>query len=383
MPSHFHLASLVQLIPAVTLLGLLPAQYQGEWPFDASSGAVAVDISGNGNDGTLNNFGSAPWLPGMLGNALMFDGIDDYVSTAAQTSIYDGLGTPYSISYWVKAPAQQNTFVYAEGTLGTQAILIFGSGQYLPDADKFRVYCRNDQGAVPFTGVSNTVVYDDTWHHVAFVDVSGDITLYIDGVVDSSNIAYDPTRLPGSPGYGTFSYNTASAGALRRGTLCCHLDGMVDDLRLYQFAMTPLDVQLAMLGVPVLPPSGSIGDFGVGCGAGPLNLTGSGSAVIGGPGVQLQLQSGQPNGLGFLVCGLGDIAPFDLGLVGYPGCTAYANPTVSLFAGVIDPSGNVPAFTLPIPANPALSYLQVNCQGVALVGNAIEFSDVVMAVLGN
>ncbi|HIE70018.1 MAG TPA: hypothetical protein EYP98_07485, partial [Planctomycetes bacterium] len=167
----------------------LSAQWTGEWSMDMSSGAIAVDISGSGNDGTLVNFNGTPWVPGMVVNALSFDGVDDYVSLNAQASIYEGLGAPYSVAYWVKAPAQPNVFVYAEGATSSTAILIFGSGQYPAQSDKFRVYCRNDQGNAPFSGLSNAVVYDDTWHHIAFVDVSGQITLYVDGVVDSGNIS--------------------------------------------------------------------------------------------------------------------------------------------------------------------------------------------------
>ncbi len=284
---------------------------------DMSSGAIAVDISGSGNDGTLANFNGTPWVPGMVVNALSFDGVDDYVSLNAQASIYEGLGAPYSVAYWVKAPAQPNVFVYAEGATSSTAILIFGSGQYPAQSDKFRVYCRNDQGNAPFSGLSNAVVYDDTWHHIAFVDVSGQITLYVDGVVDSGNISYDPARLPGMPGHGTFSMTTTAIGALVRGSVCCHTNGLVDDLRLYKFAMSPTDVLQAMVGIPVLPTSASIGEYGVGCGAGPLDLAPSGSAVIGGSGLQLQLQSGTPNAFGFLVCGLGAIAPIDLGPAGF------------------------------------------------------------------
>jgi hypothetical protein len=367
---------------AALLSAPLLAQYSGEWPLDAGSGGITADISGNANDGTLNNFGPAPWLPGSFGNALAFDGVDDYVSLADQTSVYDGLGSPYSISYWIKAPAQQNSFVYAEGTIGTIAILIFGSGQYLPDADKFRVYCRNDQGDVPFTGVSNAVVYDDTWHHVTFVDVSGQITLHVDGVVDTGSIAYDPARLPGMPGHGTFSNNTASMGALRRGTVCCNMNGLVDDLRVYRFAMTQTDVLLAMNGVPLLPPSASIGEYGSGCGAGPLDLAGSGSAVLGGPGLQLDLQQGRPGALAFVVCGLGDLLPVDLGVAGFPGCTLYPQQFASAYLGLVDPVGSAPGFLFAIPPDPALTYQQLNCQGVTLDAAAVEFSDVVMAVLG-
>lgn len=370
--------------PLLAVLFCAPAlaQYSGEWPLDAGAGGVTADISGNANDGTLTNFGASPWQPGQFGNALLFDGVDDYVSLANQTSVYDGLGSPYSISYWVKAPAQQNAFVYAEGTIGTQAILIFGSGQYLPDADKFRVYCRNDQGNVPFTGVSNAVVYDDTWHHVTFVDVAGDITLYVDGVVDTANIAYDPSRLPGMPGHGTFGNNTASMGALRRGTVCCNMTGLVDDLRVYRFAMTPTDVLLAMNGVPVLPPSASIGEYGVGCGTGPLDIVGSGSAALGGSGVQIDVQQGRPGSLAFLICGLGAILPVDLTTAGFAGCTLYPQQFASAFLGAVDPAGMAPGFLFPIPNNGALTYQQLNCQVVTLDATAIEFSDVVMAVLG-
>jgi len=358
------------------------AQYSGEWPLDSAIGGVTIDISGNGNDSTLNNFAASPFMPSNFGNALMFDGVDDYVRLGNEQSIYDGLGSPYSVSYWVKAPAQQNAFVYAEGTIGSQAILIFGSGQYQPDSDKFRVYLRNDQGVEPLIGVSDAVVYDDTWHHVTFVDNSGDVTLYIDGVVDTANIAYNPTRMPGMPGHGTFSNNTASMGGLRRGTVCCQMTGLVDDLRLYRFAMTPTDVLLALNGVPVLPPSGSIGDYGVGCGAGPLDMVGSGSAALGGPGLQLDLQQANPGALGFVICGIDDIAPIDLGAAGFPGCTLYPQNFASAFLGVVDAAGNAPGFLFPIPLTPSLTYLQLNCQGATLDAAGVEFSDVVMAVLG-
>ncbi len=350
---------------------------------DMSSGAIAVDISGSGNDGTLANFNGTPWVPGMVVNALSFDGVDDYVSLNAQASIYEGLGAPYSVAYWVKAPAQPNVFVYAEGATSSTAILIFGSGQYPAQSDKFRVYCRNDQGNAPFSGLSNAVVYDDTWHHIAFVDVSGQITLYVDGVVDSGNISYDPARLPGMPGHGTFSMTTTAIGALVRGSVCCHTNGLVDDLRLYKFAMSPTDVLQAMVGIPVLPTSASIGEYGVGCGTGPLDLAPSGSAVIGGSGLQLQLQSGTPNAFGFLVCGLGAIAPIDLGPAGFSGCTLYPNNFVSAFLGVLDAAGTAPAFLFAIPNNPALAFTQLNCQAVALDAVGLEFSDVVEATLGN
>ena len=44
---------------------------------DEASGTVVVDSSGNGNDGTF--VGDPARLPGKIGGALDFDGIDDHV----------------------------------------------------------------------------------------------------------------------------------------------------------------------------------------------------------------------------------------------------------------------------------------------------------------
>jgi len=141
-------------------------------------------------------------------------------------------------------------------------------------------------------------------------------------------------------------------------------------------------VQLAMAGVPLLPPSGSIGDFGVGCGAGPLDLVGSGSASLGGAGLQLDLQQGQPGSIAFVVCGLGPIQQLDLTPAGFPGCTLYPQGFASAVLGVVDPAGNAPGFLFPIPNNPALTYAKLNCQGAALTATGLELSDVVLATLG-
>ena len=47
------------------------------WPLDEGSGETAQDASGNGHDGEVRN--GAEWAEGVLGGALRFDGVDDYV----------------------------------------------------------------------------------------------------------------------------------------------------------------------------------------------------------------------------------------------------------------------------------------------------------------
>jgi len=50
----------------------------GWWKFDETSGTVAYDSSGNGNDGNLMN--GPAWTTGKIGGALSFDGVNDYVN---------------------------------------------------------------------------------------------------------------------------------------------------------------------------------------------------------------------------------------------------------------------------------------------------------------
>jgi len=45
-------------------------------PFDAGQGDVAVDLSGNGHDGSIEG---AKWVEGKFGKALSFNGTDTFV----------------------------------------------------------------------------------------------------------------------------------------------------------------------------------------------------------------------------------------------------------------------------------------------------------------
>ena len=57
----------------------------GWWKFDETSGTVAHDSSGNGNDGSLNNGPS--WITGKIRGALSFDGMNDYVLIPATSDL--------------------------------------------------------------------------------------------------------------------------------------------------------------------------------------------------------------------------------------------------------------------------------------------------------
>jgi polysaccharide biosynthesis transport protein len=60
----------------------------GHWKLDESSGTTASDSSGNDNAGTLAN--GSVWTAGKIGNALSFDGVNDYVNVLSSAN-YDSM----------------------------------------------------------------------------------------------------------------------------------------------------------------------------------------------------------------------------------------------------------------------------------------------------
>ena len=343
--------------------------WAGYWMLNESSGKVAHDLSPNRNDGVLKNFTGNPWTTGKIGNALSFDGVDDYVDIQIKKGlpIYRGKGAPYSITFWVKAPVQSDKRVYSEGSgKSDKPLFTLGSG-YMKynQGNRLRVYIRND-GGYPYVyeKASRSVVFDDKWHHVAWVDVSGKAVVYVDGVKDAASFDYSRSLVgTWTKKHGTYTMDKVSLGAVLRAKPVAFLKGLIDDVRIYNFALSQADVQTVLKGGhPKF--SGSLGQFGVGCGAGPLALTGKGEPRIGKT-LSLQLVLGAPKSLGFLFLGA-NMNPIDLTALGFNGCTIYTTPVGIMNMGLLNSAGSTNVLALPIPGNALLVGTVFYFQGVTL-----------------
>jgi YD repeat-containing protein len=69
------------------------------YSFDAGSGTTVVDVSGNSN--TLNLVNGAAWGGGKYGNAVSFDGSNDYGVAAAANPALNLTGRSFTLSAWV------------------------------------------------------------------------------------------------------------------------------------------------------------------------------------------------------------------------------------------------------------------------------------------
>ena len=77
-----------------------PEKVAGIWLFDEGTGKIAKDLSGNGNDGELKE--GTKWEDGQFGQAVIFDGKDDYVEIAPSP-----LFNPeeFTVTFWMHPTA--------------------------------------------------------------------------------------------------------------------------------------------------------------------------------------------------------------------------------------------------------------------------------------
>jgi len=202
-----------------------------EWKFDEKTGTTAYDTSGNGNNGTLTDMEASDWVVGKKGAALKFDGTDDYVDLGDVLN----LSLPVSVSMWVKLDSLEG--------LGKEP---FVSETYAPayrgirvniqsDGDLEISYGSNGTGSTGRrTKIATANIQTDKWYFIAGV-IRGatDMDLYLDGV-DIGGVY---------SGSGGELYNgPTSAGIGIRQRLDGFFPGLIDDVRVYDYARTPAQI---------------------------------------------------------------------------------------------------------------------------------------------
>jgi hypothetical protein len=215
----------------------------GHWTFDQGSGTIATDSSGSGNNGTLMN--GPTWTAGKIGGALALNGTSSYVVVPDSASL-DIAGSG-SISVWVKRNAVS--------TGDWRAILAKGNDNVNAHYNYGMEFASNDHIEIDVGGgttgtkvVESTILQNDliNWHHHAVVWNGSQIKYYYDGVPVGTGWAQ------AAPSVG----NAANLFFGQFGTGGDFFSGVIDELRLYNRALTAQDVvTLYSSGAATTPPS--------------------------------------------------------------------------------------------------------------------------------
>lgn len=225
------------MIPAA-LVGASPGLV-GEWLFDEGSGTTAFDSSGNANHGTLKPSGSEPtWVSGKFGNALSFDGSNDYVEIPDHNTL--DITGDLTLEAWIKP---DSVSYIAQGEI---------VGKWVANDTSYYFAIKDGelQMRISATGsdyynveeTSNANLNINTWYHVAGVyDASAqDIKLYINGVEESTTVT---GTIPSSIHSGS---ENLKIGGFSPGY---YFDGIIDEVRTYNEALSA--DQIAVLASPI------------------------------------------------------------------------------------------------------------------------------------
>jgi hypothetical protein len=210
------------------------------WRLNSTSGTTAADASGNGHTGTLVN--GPTWVAGTAGNALAFNGSNQYVTVPSKgLNLY-----PLTVSAWFKTGSTSGV----HGLVNKYTMSSMNGYQVFMNSGKLCAWYFKDSADYVWDGsgcsLSTGGYADNQWHMVTFtVDATGG-KLYVDGAL-KANRAW--TGVAGSN-----TNNTAFSFARYPGVSSPYLAATLDDIRVYGSALDSAQVATLYGVIPLVSP---------------------------------------------------------------------------------------------------------------------------------
>ena len=211
----------------------------GLWSFNGPdmSGATAYDRSGQGNNGTLTN-GPTRQI-GKIGQALNFDGVNDYVAFGNIRDIPSG---DFTITSWfnLKQTNSNNARndIVAKGALTFYARYGFGVTN-TPSVQFY--YCEGNSAAC--TGYAITSVEaltTSTWYFGSITRRGSTARIYLNGSLsNTATFGTGGTNTGTNFEIGRISNNWHTGDVWRAD----YFNGLIDDVRVYNRALTPAEIK--------------------------------------------------------------------------------------------------------------------------------------------
>lgn len=185
----------------------------------------AVDSSGNGNNGT--EYGGVSYTSGVIGQAASFDGVNDYMQMSKNYPFYD----EFTISGWFKFSDQtrlgsevwDSLFAFGDSYCDTLQFMYHHTNKY------FTLY--NDGGCSGIKTTDYSITYNKFLHIVLTYD--GATFRILVNNIEIESFAYNSLILDASKLI--LSLNNRSS--------TYHFGGAMDDLRIYNRALSESEIQ--------------------------------------------------------------------------------------------------------------------------------------------
>ncbi len=201
------------------------------WAFNEAGGELAKDTSGNGHDGTL--IGAPKRTKGYFGGALAFDGVDDKVVVPYHPALNQ---ETFSICFWVNV-APGSTWYRAPVSCRDLESVTSGYNFYVNPDNAWDFWIGTDDGWRR-VGADSGI---GEWEHITGVYADGWMKLYVNGELSSEG--YLPTlRL----NVNTRQELLIGAGANEAATHNYYFKGMIDEVRVYNRALSAAEIVLVM-----------------------------------------------------------------------------------------------------------------------------------------
>jgi len=195
------------------------------YPFNGG----AEDASDYGNDGIEN--GGVGYTTGIKEQAVIFDGIDDYIYISHDSSL--NVAGDFSISFWINSATDSGTQdVIVKGRDCLNHYMFSSRGQSF-NVGNGNSWCDGISAHAPFP--------INEWHHVTGIidNTNGKIKYFLDGVLESEKSISTYTTTNNYPLIiGRHFTNSDGSGGFKY-----QFKGMIDELRIYNRALSETETQ--------------------------------------------------------------------------------------------------------------------------------------------
>ena len=198
------------------------------YPFEGN----AINTSGLGPAGNGILVGGPTYKAGVIGQAIAFDGVDDYVN-CGNRSLFN-LTKQVTVAAWIKI----NNFDKKHQTIiskGDNSWRLARAG----DLDSIEFACNgtgttkwDGSGEVPWAVTGSTSVNDGKWHHIAGVFDGSALYLYIDGVLEGAKCAANSIDVS------NYEVCIGENGQVPGR----QWNGLIDDVRIHNYALSQAEI---------------------------------------------------------------------------------------------------------------------------------------------